>query len=117
MAEGARPDGLGLRRRCRYRRHGYARVPDRLPGREDPMTAQVIAGPPHDCATDGHMVALRLTWDVENVLVTPFCEVCRLIMLPSAVMCGAEADWLMRQVDNARFAREAPPEAYETTLR
>jgi hypothetical protein len=73
----------------------------------------VLSGPPHDCAKDGHMIALRLRWDIDTVRITPFCDLCRLVMLPSASMTGSQADWLMGLVESARFAPEAPPEAYE----
>jgi hypothetical protein len=79
------------------------------------MTVRVLQGTPHDCATDGHMIALRAKrlFDGTEVEITAFCDLCRVIMLPSSSLDGPSADWLMRIVDRARFAPDAPPEAYE----
>jgi len=73
----------------------------------------VIAGPVHACERDGHLIALRLQRDFDAVSVTPICESCHLIFLPSSKMTGKQADWLMGLVEKARFTPEAPPEAYE----
>ena len=77
------------------------------------MTVQVLQGPPHDCDRDGHMIALRCKWDIDSASITPFCEVCRLIFLPSSGFTGWPADELMKIVARAQVAKEAPPEAYE----
>jgi hypothetical protein len=74
---------------------------------------KVVAGSAHDCARDGHMVALRLSWDLGLVRVAPFCEVCRSVFLPAPSMSGRQAEWLMEQVEEARTALAAPPEAYD----
>jgi hypothetical protein len=77
------------------------------------VSVKVAAGPAHDCKAGGHVIALRLAWDLDSVKVTPFCESCRLVFLPSASMSGPHAAWLMERIEEARNAPEAPPEAYE----
>ncbi len=79
------------------------------------MPVQVITGPPHDCARDGHLISLRLRYEPDgpDVRITPHCELCHLIMLPPAHMVGREADWLMKIVNEATWAKEATPEMYE----
>jgi hypothetical protein len=59
------------------------------------------------------MIVLRLRHEGDAVSVTPVCDVCRMIFLPSALMTGKPADWLMEIVEKARVAAEAPPEAYD----
>ena len=79
------------------------------------MTVRVLSGPPHDCARDGHLVALRARYysDGPDVEITPFCEVCSLLFLPPDTWIGPHARALMRIVNAAQWAKEAPPEAYE----
>lgn len=76
---------------------------------------QVISSPPHDCGSDGHLIALRLRYQVDSpaVDVTPFCDVCRRVFLPPLSIEGREADWLMQQVARARDAPDATEEDYE----
>ncbi len=79
------------------------------------MPVQVLTGPPHDCAKDGHLISLRLRRRIDGpeVDITAHCTFCGLIMLPSSGMVGREADWLMKIVDDATWAKEATPEMYE----
>ena len=75
----------------------------------------IWSAPPHDCERDGHAITLRLRRRIDGpeVDITPICQSCGLVFLPSAVMVGKQADWLMNLVDEAAQAKEAPPEAYE----
>jgi hypothetical protein len=74
------------------------------------MTVRVLIGGSRVCKRDGHTVALRAQWDVDIVRVTPFCEVCRMIGLPSAATTDP---WLMEIVDGFRHAPDATEQQYE----
>lgn len=80
--------------------------------------ARTAKGPSRTCGRDGHLIALRLRRGPYDLMVsvTPICEDCGNIFLPPAKMVGRDADWLMEQVEKARFAPDAPPEAYEALL-
>lgn len=77
--------------------------------------AVVLSGPPRECSRDGHLIALRLQREVADtaIRIVPFCELCHHVFLPASGMNGWPADFLMRLVEGAQFAPEAPPEAYE----
>lgn len=74
---------------------------------------QLSQGRPPTCAEDGHDIVVRPFLDLDVVRLNMSCARCGLVMLPAPGMASTEASWLMKCVERARFAPEAPPEAYE----